>query len=85
MTEKNISLEFGSKDIDEIRNYFIKEVKQNEFISKKHKKVCKNLNYSEHLLISQLLVAFQFLLLLLSCGYCKFCSRNKNLCYNCSN
>ena len=29
------------KEINETRNYFIEEIKQNELISKNHKKVCK--------------------------------------------
>ena len=33
------------------RNYFTEEIKQNELISKKHKKVCKILDYTEHLLM----------------------------------
>ena len=32
-------------------NYFIKEMRQNELISKKHKKVCKTLHYIKHFLI----------------------------------
>ena len=32
-------------------NYFIEKIKQNELISKKHKNVCKILNYSEHVLV----------------------------------
>ena len=51
MTEENISQEFRSKEIDKTRNYFIEETKQNELISKKHKKICKVLNYTEHSLI----------------------------------
>ena len=39
MAEENISQEFRSKEIDKTRNYFIEEIKQNELISKKHKKV----------------------------------------------
>ena len=39
MSEENISQEF-----DEIRNYLIEEINQNEFMSKKHKKVHKVLN-----------------------------------------
>ena len=38
MTEENISKEFRLKNIDEAKNYFIKEIKQNGLISKKHKK-----------------------------------------------
>ena len=33
------------------KNYFIEEIKLNEFIIKKNKKICKILNYTEHLLI----------------------------------
>ena len=50
MTEKNISQEVKFKNIDETRDYLIEEMKQNELISKKHKKVCKVLNYVEHFL-----------------------------------
>ena len=32
-------------------NYFIEEIKQDELISKKHKRDCKILSYNEHLLI----------------------------------
>ena len=50
MTKKNISQEVKFKNIDETRDYLIEEMKQNELISKKHKKVCKVLNYVEHFL-----------------------------------
>ena len=33
------------------KNYFLEEIKQNELMSKKHKKVCTTLNYIEHFLI----------------------------------
>ena len=36
---------------DETRNYFLEEIKQNELISRKHKKVCTTVNYIEHFLI----------------------------------
>ena len=39
MVEENISQEFRLKNIDETRNYFLKEIEQNELTSKKHKKV----------------------------------------------
>ena len=39
------------KDIDETRNYFVKEINQNELTSKKQNKVCRVLNYIEYLLI----------------------------------
>ena len=51
MVEKNISQEFKLKNIEEIKNYFIKERDQNELMSNKHKKVCTNLNYIEHSLV----------------------------------
>ena len=51
MSEENIHQEFRLKYIDETRNYFIKEINQNEIMSKKHKKVYRVLNYIEHLLI----------------------------------
>ena len=40
MVEETISEEFRLKTIDETRDYFIEEINQNEFRSKKH----KNLN-----------------------------------------
>ena len=43
--------EFRLKKIDEIRNYLIEEINRNELMSKKHKKVCRVLNYVEHSLI----------------------------------
>ena len=51
MSKENISQEFRLKNIDETRNYFIKEINQNELMSKKYKKVCRILNYVEHLFI----------------------------------
>ena len=37
--------------MDETRNYFFEEMKLNELVSRKHKKVCTTLNYIEHLII----------------------------------
>ena len=51
MVEKNINQEFKLKNIDETRDDFLKEIKQNELMSRKHKKVCKTLNCIEHFLI----------------------------------
>ena len=45
IVEENISQDFRLKDIDEIRNYFLEEINQNELMSRKHKKVCTTLNY----------------------------------------
>ena len=51
MTEENISQEFRFKNIDETRNYFLEEIKQNELVSKKHREVFATLNYIESVLI----------------------------------
>ena len=51
MSEQNKSQEFRLRNINEIRNYFIKEINQNELMSKKHKKFCRVSNYIAHLLI----------------------------------
>ena len=51
MSEENMNQEFRLKKIDEIRNYLIEEIDWNELLSKKHKKVCRVLNYIEHSLI----------------------------------
>ena len=51
MAEENISQEFRLKNIYITRNYFLEEIKQNELMSGKHKKVCITLNYIEHFLI----------------------------------
>ena len=39
MVEENISQEFRLKNIDETRNYLIKEINRNELMSKKRKKL----------------------------------------------
>ena len=51
MAEENISQEFRLKRIDETRNYFLEEIKQNELMSRKYKKIFTVLNYIEHFLI----------------------------------
>ena len=50
MAEENINQEFRLKNIEETRNFFIKEIDHNELMSKKHKKICTHLNYIEHFL-----------------------------------
>ena len=40
------------KKIDKVRNYLIEEINQNKLMSKKHKKVCRVLNYIDHSLIA---------------------------------
>ena len=51
MVEENISQECRLKVIDETRNYFVREIEQNESIIKNNKKVCTTLNYTEHFLV----------------------------------
>ena len=51
MPEENINQEFRLKKKDEIRNYLIEEINQNELMSKKHIKNCRVLNYTDHLLM----------------------------------
>ena len=46
-----MSQQFTLKNIDETRNYFLEEIKHNELISRKHKKICATVNYIEHFLI----------------------------------
>ena len=45
-----MSQKFRLKNIYETRNYFLEEIKQNELMSRKHKKVCTTLNYIEQFL-----------------------------------
>ena len=51
MPEENVNQELRLKKIEEIRNYLIEETYQNKLMSKKHKKVCRVLNYIDHSLI----------------------------------
>ena len=47
MTEvKNLDL----KNMDETKNYFFEEIKQNELIGKKHKNVWKMLNFVKYII-----------------------------------
>ena len=52
MLEENTNHEFRWNKINEIRNYLIKEINQNELMSKNHQKVCTVLNYINHSLVS---------------------------------
>ena len=51
MDEENRIQEFRLKKIHETRNYFTKEIDQNELMSKKHRQVYMTLNCIEHFLI----------------------------------
>ena len=51
MAEEKISQEFRQKNIDEKINYLTEVINRNKLMSKKHKKVCPTLNYTEQFLI----------------------------------
>ena len=51
MPEENINEEFRLKKTDEIRNYSIEEINQNELTIKKHKNSSRVSNYIDYLLI----------------------------------
>ena len=65
MVQENISQEFRLKNIDETRNYFLREIKQNELTSKKQNKVCTTILSTFLFSLLQLLDLFQFKLFLL--------------------
>ena len=72
MTKENKSQEFRLKNLEEKKNYFIKEIDKDKLTSTKHKKVCMTLNYIEHFIILASAViecisnfAFAFLLCIL--------------------
>ena len=48
MVKENIIQEFRLKNINETRNYFLEEIKQNELMSRKYKNGCTTVNYIEH-------------------------------------
>ena len=66
MPQENMNQEFRMKKADEIRNYLIEGINQNESISKKHKKVEFSIILNARVLqFLQLLDEFPFLILLL--------------------
>ena len=92
MVAKNISQEFTLKIIDETRNSFLEEMKQNELMGKKPKKVCTTLNYIEHFRILAFtstgcvsISAFASLIDIPIGITISACNRIKNLCNNCRN
>ena len=83
MLEENISQKFRLKNIDETRNYFIKEINHNELMSKKYEKVCRVLNYTEHLLI--IISTITGCVSISTFASYEFWSRIKNKCNSCRN
>ena len=66
MPQENMNQESRMKKADEIRNYLIEGINQNESISKKHKKVEFSIILNTRVLqFLQLLDEFPFLILLL--------------------
>ena len=51
MYEESIRQEFRLKNRDETRNHLIEEIDQNELMCKRHRNVCRVLNYIDRLLI----------------------------------
>ena len=47
MAEEKVSYRFRLKNIEETRIYLLEEIKQNELMSRKYKKVCTTLNISQ--------------------------------------
>ena len=45
MAKENVSLDFR---LHETRNYLLDEIKHNDLMNEKHKKVCRTLNYFKH-------------------------------------
>ena len=50
MPEEKMNQKFRLKKVEEIKKYLIQEINRNELMSKRHKKVCRNLNYVDYLL-----------------------------------
>ena len=69
--EVTLEFRFKKKKKNETRNYLSEEINHNDLISEKYKKICKYLNFVEHLLI----------LISTVIGY----SRNKSLSNYCRN
>ena len=51
MYKENIGREFKTKNTEETRNYFVKEIDPNELMINKHEKVYTTLNYINFFLI----------------------------------
>ena len=61
------SHDFRLKKIDETRNHLLEEIKDNDLMSEKQKKVCRTLNYLKYFPVfisAVIVVVFQFLYLL---------------------
>ena len=78
--------QFRLKIIDETRNYFLKEIEQNELMSKKHNsKLYSTLSYFSFYSYWIYLNFYFCFFVWYSCRNIEFCNRIKNLCNNCKN
>ena len=82
MLEEMMSQEFRLKKIDKTKNYFLREIKRNDLMNKKHKKVCETLNYTKHFILLSTVTGHISISAFVSC---KFCRLIKNLFSNCRN
>ena len=51
MAKENVGLDFRLKKVDETRNYLLDDIKYNDLMSKKHKKLCTALNNLQSFLV----------------------------------
>ena len=58
MSKESTSQEFRLKNIEETRNYSIKEIDLNELMNKKHRKVCTTLKYIQHFLFASVVTGY---------------------------
>ena len=75
-----MSQEFRLRNIDKTRKYFLEEIKRGELMSRKHRKVCTNLNYIEHVFKYNYWMYFNFCFYFFdwySYRNCKFCNTIK--------
>ena len=90
MIKENAGLEFRLKKLDETRIYLLDEIKHNDLIIKKYKKMQRNLIYLEHFClfisgISGCVLISAFAPLVGSCRYYQFYSMNKDIYNQCKN
>ena len=58
MSKESTSQEFRLKNIEETRNYSIKEIDLNELMNKKHRKICTTLKYIQHFLFASVVTGY---------------------------
>ena len=79
-----------NEKIDETRSYLLNEIKHNDLMSEKLKKVCRALNYRDQFLIfvSPVTYCVNFRVCFIIWCFCRYresCNRIKNLCNQCRN